>query len=113
MPIAFAPEFKSNFLDIEILKFPDSFPKFIYNGYLFSLCTTGEYKIEYFPSDGLFYEWVRIGTQIWMAENMSKDAGKGSWAYNNDESNINVFGRLYNFETAKKDLSDRLALTKF
>ena len=102
MPIAFAPEFKSNFLDIEILKFPDSFPKFIYNGYPFSLYTTGEYKIEYFPSDGLFYEWVRIGTQIWMAENMSKDAGAGSWAYNNDEPNINVFGRLYNSETAKK-----------
>jgi len=102
MPIVIAPEFKSNFLDIAILKYPDSIPKFIFNSHVFNLYTEDKNSNEFFGSDGMIYKWVRIGTQIWMAKNMSKYAGAGSWAYNNDESNIPTYGRLYNLKTAKK-----------
>jgi len=102
MPIGLAPEFKSNFLDIAILKYPDSLPKFIFNRHVFNLYNEDKKSNEILVSNGMIYRWVRIGTQIWMAENMSKYAGAGSWAYNNDESNISTYGRLYNFETAKK-----------
>ena len=51
--------------------------------------------------DGHVYKWVKIGTQIWMAENLIYDAGSGSWNYFNDPAYA-TYGRLYDWETAKK-----------
>lgn len=51
--------------------------------------------------DGHVYKWVKIGTQIWMAENLTYDAGSGSWNYFNDPAYA-TYGRLYDWETAKK-----------
>ncbi len=48
------------------------------------------------------YKTIKIGTQTWMAENLAFKASSGCWAYDNDESNIDKYGYLYNWETAKK-----------
>ncbi|MGQ8338519.1 FISUMP domain-containing protein [Sunxiuqinia sp. A32] len=47
------------------------------------------------------YKTIQIGNETWMAENLAFDAGDGCWAYDDNESNVNIYGRLYNWETAK------------
>jgi len=44
---------------------------------------------------------VKIGNQVWMAKNLN-DNVSGSKCYNNEESNCAIYGRLYDWETAKK-----------
>ncbi|WP_319479107.1 FISUMP domain-containing protein [uncultured Draconibacterium sp.] len=51
--------------------------------------------------DNITYKTIKIGNQIWMAENLAYNAGDGCWAYENNESNVETYGRLYNWETAK------------
>ncbi|HNW99666.1 MAG TPA: FISUMP domain-containing protein [Bacteroidales bacterium] len=51
--------------------------------------------------DGQTYKTVTIGKQTWMAENLNYVTAHGSWCYNNDSNNCKIFGRLYNWETAK------------
>jgi uncharacterized protein (TIGR02145 family) len=36
-----------------------------------------------------------------MAENLAFKSGSGCWAYDNNESNVTIYGYLYNWETAK------------
>jgi uncharacterized protein (TIGR02145 family) len=51
--------------------------------------------------DGKKYKTVVIDGKRWMAENLNINRGD-SWCYNNDNSNCDKYGRLYDWNTAKK-----------
>lgn len=72
--------------------------------------------------DGLVYKWVRIGNQIWMAQNMAyiphispERKQGGIWVYGYEGDNVaeakttveyKTYGCLYNWETAIKVVPD-------
>jgi len=53
--------------------------------------------------DSYNYKWIQIGSQTIMAENLVYKPRSGNyWAYNDEQENIQKYGYLYDWETAKK-----------
>jgi uncharacterized protein (TIGR02145 family) len=51
--------------------------------------------------DGKTYEYIQIGGQVWMAENLNYDT-TGSYCYRDLPSNCAEYGRLYQWRSAKE-----------
>lgn len=51
--------------------------------------------------DGQSYQWIQIGNQVWMAENLNYQTNSGSWVYDHNDQYAETYGRLYNWKTAK------------
>ena len=53
--------------------------------------------------DNQNYQIINIANTEWMAENLNYKTDQGSWCFENKSSNCDLFGRLYDWETANNN----------
>ena len=56
--------------------------------------------------DGSTYRWIRIGNQVWMAENLRYHPNTGSFLYSYKSEYEQLYGRLYTWDIASKSCPD-------
>jgi len=86
-------------LSFKKLAFPAAFA--LATTLTFTACEEKEKKQTAEEAAGGGIKTVKIGEQVWMAENLNIEIGN-SKCYGNDSANCDKYGRLYNWRTALK-----------
>lgn len=73
----------------------------IYTGFNFNVLGNNTPADSTFTDsrDGKVYSFRHIGSQVWMTQNLNF-LTSGSWCYDNNLTNCDVYGRLYDWNTA-------------